>query len=208
MKQSTRENFLILTVAVIALSLLIVVVGSVVEIFDDAKSRTSMVISRYQTYLGAVVALLAAMITVVGIFVAAQLPIRDENRRAVDKRKIRAKVGAAILAAEIGGMVSGLEAQLEFIRGQQALGFSEIEVSAIPVSAQLSEMDILETQSFEFCSEITVFICAVARVNAFGRGYIVGNTKTFEDKINDAILAGNSIEVRLSEFAEKAEISI
>tara|TARA_R110000868_G_scaffold51960_3_gene164547 strand:- start:248 stop:856 length:609 start_codon:yes stop_codon:yes gene_type:complete len=199
-----RANWSVLFVGIVAILLVTVVVGSIVEIFDDRSSNTSVVIGSYQTYLGAVIALLAAMITAIGVFVAAHLPIRAENIRIAEKRRISAKIGAAILAAEIAGMISSLEAQLEMISGQQAQGFREIQTTKILLSAHLSDIAILETQNFEFCSEITVFVCAVARVNAYGEGYIIGDTQTFEGRIGDAILAGNSIKERLSEFAEKA----
>lgn len=171
-KEIKSKRFAItLAIAIaIGVGLTALVIFSVIEIFDDPKSNTSTVIKGFQTYLGGAITLLAATITVLGVYMAATLPIRADRAREERNSKRRESIFAVVLIAEMEAVTTalvGLESALEHTMA----GFPAAQVEGIVIPEQLRSMEVISSQSWAIAASISEFLYHVAKINALKGGF-------------------------------------
>jgi len=195
MRGLNTEKAVIVITAFTGLIFAVVIVGTVLEIFDDPESKTSTVIEGYQTYFGGVLALVAAMITVGGVYAAATLPMRAENARIAEQRLKNQEIGAAIIFAE----VTGVKAQLMV----QTLHFEENGSDpdwvfpGISIPEHLRNFETIATQPPSMATDVARFMSLLAQLNGFTKVHIEGDRDVVYRLIQTATTDGTALEDRL-----------
>lgn len=185
MRELKTEKIPIRVIVSVGLILAILIFGSIIVILVNPGSRTATIIGGYQTYFGGVIALIAALITVVVIYAAASLPVRAENARILERRISDREIGAAILSGAINAMISELlSASIELEHTDSAVEYALPEI-AIP--ELLRNLAIYSTQPASVAKDATYVVSRISFLNALGAQQKI--SKEDRERLNDIIKA-------------------
>lgn len=119
---------------------MVLTVSAFMLIFVDPYSKTSQTISEFQTLLAGALALYAAVLTVIGVYFSANIPIDEERVRSEYERERNEIIGATIILSEcttLAVILHNLRVRLE--DGPMAL-------PEVIVPSQFKSFELLSTQ--------------------------------------------------------------
>ena len=185
--------------------LLVFVVGGVLEIFDDPESRTSDVIYRYQTCLAGAVAVPAAVVTVLGVYAAANMPVAAEEQRRRQQRIRDQRIGAAVLAGEITtAIVELIKVKAEI---EDADDPAEFAFPPFPIPEHLRSFEVIATQIPEVAHLTAVFVSDMTFRSAL-EGIFIGRDDPAKSikQIDDVIARAHELGQLLTDIVEPGAV--
>lgn len=179
MKLNVRQSIVYIAF-ILGLVLAVLIIGSVIAIFDDPNSKTSRTISGFETYLGAVIAFSAALLTVVVIYVSAKLQVDADHRRHIEQQIRLEKAGAAVLLAQIRAMGTALDVARQFY--VTYLNSEQKDRREIPIPILFADYSVISSQSIEVATVISDIISKVMYLNEIARIGTISNTSDERDE--------------------------
>tara|TARA_R110002110_G_scaffold362585_1_gene572408 strand:- start:470 stop:1162 length:693 start_codon:yes stop_codon:yes gene_type:complete len=207
-KRCCRENWIALLVSIVSLALAGLFVGGVIEIFDDGKSDTSKVIYLYQTYLGGGFALFAAIFTVVGVYAAATLPLKEERRKKKEGDRRKELTGVIVMLIEI----RKLHDELSAIVRKSARSFAETDLRSISIEGIVmpqwfDNLELISAQRETVLREMAALYVALSEFQV-ATDRPINDQREFSDLVETTQKAAKAAHALLDELgAVLSEIS-
>jgi len=186
---------------VFSVLVLILVVGSVFEIFDDPGSRTSNIIESFATYFGGVLALFAAILTVGGVYVSTRITLRDAANERRNTHKRRQGAARHVLKGELMGVHAQLIMLQTLLGGEQVTnddGNSNplIRMFEIELSPQLQSFEFLQELPAECQTNVMAFLSNIRALNGL-EGQILDPAEPYVDGFRKLLRSAELIQERL-----------
>ncbi len=176
MNTKTKTGRMIFTIGILCGAILLIGVPLVIliTVFGSPFSPFGVKVEIYQTLIGGSFAAIAAVITAGAIFFSASLPIKEEHKRMAIEREEKRRIGAAVIASQLQGVVS----QIALLENDLGPGVGlpvAVQMKPVELPDQLQSFEIISTQNASEAKQLASFLAEVSHINAISKKQILNS---------------------------------